>query len=887
MKSASWSTLLLGTILATGGVGLARAEVAGGLERSAEATNPAKASEPGEGDLSTGSIEQLKRAANSPGLMPLKSSHPASLQEVPPAVEAPKPAPSAESAVPAAPAAAEPAASVKPGAAIEPATDAGKNASAAPAPTATGAEPAPASSAAAPVAATVPAASNAETVAVPAAPAVSAETSAASASTSAPTSSAATPTDAAATAGDAAKAAAEAPKAAADTPKAEVGAAPVVSSAKKASDTIGDTAPERASASAVDPASAPAAAIPAAAPAAVIPASSPPAAASVEPQHEAAKPAVETAKAEPAASEPNKSEPVKAEVASAPASSPVSNAAPAVATLPATGAAEPVASGAEAKTEAKSGVTGTTATATNASPAVPAASTTITPRETDVAAAQAAQVDAYALKKVVEAHAGEAGPADDKRERAAVATFYAERKYAPLFLSGDDLGVRGRAVAERFQAAALDGLEPRDYRLAPLKAATPEGRAEAEYQVAVTALRFARHIRSGRFDPGKISDLVTPNPPKPDVAAVLAQLASAPDAGAVLAAQAPTHDGYKRLKDELARLRGETEVPVVRLPPGPVLKPGAKDARVAMLRERLGVSNTATDALDVFDPSLADAVKTFQRERGLSANGSLNRETVAALNDESRGNGDKIADVIVNMERWRWLPRELGAAHVFVNIPDFHLDVMRDGKSVHHAKVVTGRPENQTPIFSETMKYVVVNPYWHVPYSIVKKEMMGRLQGGRGLGSSFEVEVGNHRVDPGTVDWNTVSAEQVSIRQRPGDGNALGNIKFLFPNKHSVYIHDTSSRSLFAQSYRALSHGCVRVHEPFSFADAVLSQEPDKLGGAQLKKMIGGPERELSLKVQVPVHISYFTVFVDDAGQVQTRRDIYGHDAKMKRILGL
>lgn len=523
----------------------------------------------------------------------------------------------------------------------------------------------------------------------------------------------------------------------------------------------------------------------------------------------------------------------------------------------------------------------------------PAGAPTLTPREDDVAAAHAAQVGAEALKKVLEAHAVEAGSADDKRDRAAIVAFYAARAHAPLLMAGDDLSPKGRAVVEQLRTAALDGLEPRDYALPQRAATTPEARAEIEYALAMTALRYARHIASGRFEPSRLSDLVTPKPPKPDSARVLAEIAEAGDVAGALAAWAPPHPGYKRLKAELARLRGEVEVPVVRLPPGPVLKPGARDARVAMLRERLGASAgpvpagaTANDAADVYDAPLADMVKAFQRERGLSANGSLNRETVAALNDESRGNGDKIADVIANMERWRWLPRELGDLHVFVNIPDFHLDVMKAGVSIHHARVVTGRPENQTPIFSETMKYVVVNPYWHVPQSIIQKEMLGKLQAGHGLSRSFEVEVGNRTVDPSTVDWTQVSARQVSIRQRPGDGNALGNIKFMFPNQHSVYIHDTSSRSLFANSYRALSHGCVRVHEPFSFADAVLSQEKN-LGGAQLKKQIGGAEKEIQLERQVPVHINYFTVWVDDAGQVQTRRDVYGHDAKVKKILGL
>jgi murein L,D-transpeptidase YcbB/YkuD len=184
----------------------------------------------------------------------------------------------------------------------------------------------------------------------------------------------------------------------------------------------------------------------------------------------------------------------------------------------------------------------------------------------------------------------------------------------------------------------------------------------------------------------------------------------------------------------------------------------------------------------------------------------------------------------------------------------------------------------------------VVNPYWNVPYSIVKKEMIGKAQstaGGALARGGWEVEVGRHRVDPTTVDWSTVDASKVTIRQRPGDGNALGNIKFLFPNQHAVYLHDTSSRGLFAQKFRALSHGCVRVHEPFSFADAVLSEEPEKLDGGKLKKMIGGGEKTINLKRLVPVHITYFTAWVDDAGQLQTRPDIYGHDARVKRLIGL
>ena len=172
----------------------------------------------------------------------------------------------------------------------------------------------------------------------------------------------------------------------------------------------------------------------------------------------------------------------------------------------------------------------------------------------------------------------------------------------------------------------------------------------------------------------------------------------------------------------------------------------------------------------------------------------------------------------------------------------------------------------------------------------MKKEFLGKAaetQGASLKRGNFEVEVGNHTVDPSTVDWTTVSPGQVHIRQRPGDGNALGNIKFMFPNQHSVYIHDTSSRGLFQQSYRSLSHGCVRVHEPFSFADALMAEEPTGITGAKLKSMIGGGEKYLWLKRTIPVHIAYFTAFVDEAGELQSRPDLYGHNAKVKQLLGL
>jgi murein L,D-transpeptidase YcbB/YkuD len=506
-----------------------------------------------------------------------------------------------------------------------------------------------------------------------------------------------------------------------------------------------------------------------------------------------------------------------------------------------------------------------------------------------IAATMAAEQAAAALKSTLEEAQPRGGSAEDRADRAALLAFYEGRAFLPLFVDAQGTTDRARAVRTVIARADRDGLDPEDYAFAAAPGLDPELRAKAEIDVALSVVRLARHLQTGRFDPQRVSDLVTPKPPKTEAREVLERIAGAKDVVAAIDAYAPPHEGYRRLKAALAELRGVKEEPMVLVPAGPTLKPGQKDARVALLRERLGVTDVASDA-EVYDPALEQAVKSFQRERGIAANGKVGRQTLSALNDEKSGTAARIADIIANMERWRWLPRDLGELHVFVNVPDFHLDVMKDGKSIHHARVIVGRPSNQTPIFSDLMRYVVVNPYWNVPYSIVKKEMIGKAQstaGGALARGGYEVEIGNQRVDPTSVDWATVNPAKVSIRQRPGGGNALGNIKFLFPNQHSVYLHDTSSRGLFTRDYRALSHGCVRVHEPFSFADAVLEEEPDKIDGARLKRMIGGGEKTIALKQLIPVHIAYFTTWVDDSGQLQTRPDLYGHDARVKRLLGL
>ena len=704
-----------------------------------------------------------------------------------------------------------------------------------------------------------------------------------------------------------AEAAPEAAKPAAEAPKpAEAVAAPAPEAPKPAeavavpaSETPkpSDAAEAKPATEAVKPAEAaaePTPEAPKAAEAAPAPEAPTPAEAAAPPVPEAAKPAVASA---PAA--------IETVPAAAPATASYSTASEPVTTKPADGAATsgPDKTGSvEASAPAKAPITATAAPV--AAPAAPATPTPTAPLfelpipvtvpyvtpDAAIAATIATEQAAAALKAALEERQPRGGSAEERDDRAALLDFYADRAFLPLFVDARGTTDQARAAMTVIARVDRDGLDPKDYAFAPVTAGmAPEARAKAEIDVALDVVRLARPLQSGRFDPRRVHDLGTPKPTPTEAREVLERIAGSRDVVATLDAYAPPHEGYRRLKAMLAELRGVKEEPMVMVPAGPLLKPGQKDARVALLRERLGISDVVSDA-EVYDPALADAVKAFQRERGIAANGKVGRETLSALNGENSGTAGRVAEVIANMERWRWLPRDLGELHVFVNVPDFHLDVMKDGKSIHHARVIVGRPSNPTPIFSEAMRYVVVNPYWNVPYSIVKKEMIGKAQstaGGALASGAWEVEVGRRRVDPTTVDWSTVDASKVTIRQRPGGGNALGNIKFLFPNQHAVYLHDTSSRSLFSRDFRALSHGCVRVHEPFSFADAVLSEEPDQLDGARLKKMVGGGEKTISLKQTIPVHITYFTAWVDDAGQLQTRPDLYGHDGRVKRLLGL
>ncbi|WP_332712328.1 L,D-transpeptidase family protein [Pelagibacterium mangrovi] len=470
--------------------------------------------------------------------------------------------------------------------------------------------------------------------------------------------------------------------------------------------------------------------------------------------------------------------------------------------------------------------------------------------------------------------------------------FYGARHFEPLWLNETDDGIVFSDAAEKivslFEKAHLQGLDPADYMTDGLDLDAgddPDALAALEAEFSASILRYANDAHSGRLDPRTVSGFIDLDPKPVDEAELFSALAEASDPAVVLMGYHPTHPEFGALRELLAEhYEGEIED----LPPigeGKLIKLGMTDLRVPMLRERMDVTLAPGADPAIYDEALAAAVEAFQEEMGLNPDGVVGPATVAAING---ANGATRADIVANMERWRWMPEDLGEFNVFVNIPEFRLDVNRDGRSVWNTRIIVGTAENQTPLFSDMIRHVVTNPYWNVPSSILRAEIFPQVARNPNYIASQNMELlyQGSAVDPWMVDWSRATPGMFRVRQKPGTSNALGQVKFLFPNSHDVYLHDTNARYLFERSMRALSHGCVRVEDPFGFAEALLEHEP-AITVASLENTLGGGERWFNMERQVPVHLTYFTLRVGADGTVRSFGDLYGHNAAIIEMLGL
>jgi murein L,D-transpeptidase YcbB/YkuD len=495
---------------------------------------------------------------------------------------------------------------------------------------------------------------------------------------------------------------------------------------------------------------------------------------------------------------------------------------------------------------------------------------------------------------------------------AAVRRLYEATGHEPVWLADGRARREIATLRDAVGRAAEDGLNPADYDLRPVEtllAARPggifkrqtvnlEALMDADVRLSYTFLKLAGHLERGRIPPGQVDEHWFGQQRQGDLVTVLKTSLDSGKLGESLEALKSQHPQYAALKKVLARYR---EVAAHggwgTLPAGVKLRPGRPDPSVALLRAHLIATGdlpasaaeasaatppAATTAGPVFDAETQNALKRFERRHGLGVDGRLDREVLAALNVPVE---DRIRQIELNLERWRWLPETLGERYILVNIPTFHLTAVDHGRPALQMRVVAGKHDSPTPIFSDEMTTVVFSPYWNVPPDIARNETIPAVMRDPGYAyrNNLEVVRAGRVLDPWSVDWSNPG--RVQFRQRPGAHNALGGVKFMFPNQFDVYLHDTPADALFVRVERDYSHGCVRVEKPFELAQWVLEDQtqwtPEKIRAA----MASGREQHVALKRHIPVYIVYETAWVDDDGTVQFRDDIYGHDARQERIL--
>jgi len=497
-----------------------------------------------------------------------------------------------------------------------------------------------------------------------------------------------------------------------------------------------------------------------------------------------------------------------------------------------------------------------------------------------------------------------------KDEKGALVEYYSVPDQKLLWVGETGLTERGKAVVAELQKADDYGLRASDYRLPDLAALGTQGAgaaeqlADAEIKISYAVLDYSYDARGGRIQPQRISKNLDPTLALPDPLEVIESISFRSDPAAYLRSFQPAQPQFELLRKKLIELRGGGQVvpaedkPTVMIPNGPALKFGVVDSQVALLRTRLEIPEGQNPNL--YDEAVLKAVKQFQADHNTAPDGVVGPGTRRVLNQphlRNVGSPSQINAILLNMERWRWLPHDQGSFYVQVNIPEFMLRVYKDGEVFHTTRVVVGKPDKQTPIFANEMQTVVFGPYWNVPTSIKVEEIRpyvrpdGGWFGGGGWNTTvfqrhdLRIKYGGREVDPNSLDWNRVDIRNLHLYQPPGPRNVLGRVKFVFPNKHDVYMHDTPQKHLFAKEVRAESHGCMRVQNPDQLAAVIMSHDQNWSQARTMSAIENGYDQQIALHRKVPVYITYFTLRVNDDGSISTFRDLYGHDSRMAGAL--
>lgn len=495
----------------------------------------------------------------------------------------------------------------------------------------------------------------------------------------------------------------------------------------------------------------------------------------------------------------------------------------------------------------------------------------------------------------VDAAAGEA-----LRIPVEVGAFYRARAGAPAWLDAEGSpSVEVAVLIDLVRAAGRDGLAPSDYHAEALDrlaadTASPDRAAALELLLTDAFLSLADHLSSGRLTPSAVDPAWAVKRKRLDVKKQLTTALRGKALRETLEALTPTDNRYKNLKAALEAYRALQERgPFPTVAAGAKLRVGSRGDRVIALRSRLARENypLASATSKLFDESLEAAVKLFQTVHGLEPNGVVGASTLAELNLPLE---TRLRQIEINLERLRWLPRDLGDRYILVDVAGFSLTVFDNGQPQTTMRVIVGADKNRTPILDAKVRSVVINPSWAVPSRIARQELLPRLKANPGSAKNRQLKIYNlsrgrmQELDVRDVDWSRVMEDKFHymVEEKNHSGNPLGSIKFVFPNEFSVYLHGTPDKKLFAREKRTLSHGCVRVEDPIALAGVLLRGNP-RWGENEIQEAIDiGTQVLVPLPQPIPVHLWYRTAWVDEEGRVQFRGDIYGWDDKVAAAIG-
>ncbi len=494
--------------------------------------------------------------------------------------------------------------------------------------------------------------------------------------------------------------------------------------------------------------------------------------------------------------------------------------------------------------------------------------------------------------------------------QAVLARFYQNFAFQPAWMDGEGRFVQAKDLVDSIHACSLEGLKPDVYHLGAIEAllaAAEETRAagspadpgilsDLDLLLTDAFLIYGSHLLSGRVDPETIHTRWLLKSREADLAGILQTALEKKEVRPALEGLLPEYPAYASLRETLQEYRAIAErdgwPPV---PAGPTLHADERDPRVVALRARLiasgdlGTSEGADP--EILDGHVEQAVRRFQGRHGLVADGEVGPATLAALNVPVE---DRVRQIEINMERWRWLPDDLGRRYILVNTAAFFLEVVEEGESVLAMRVVAGKKARRTPVLSGEMTYLVLNPYWHVPHKLAVRDILPKIKKDPGYLDRQGIRVFENweefapEIPRETIDWSSITEHNFffKLRQDAGPANALGRVKFMFPNKFAVYLHDTPSRYMFKRNQRDFSSGCIRVEGPIDLAVYVLRGDPEWTREEVLSVIDSGESRIVWLPEPIPVHVLYWTAWVDREGALHFRRDVYDRDGPLDRALG-